>query len=116
MLAKKIVLLLSSFLLALLLLEGILRVLQDSPTYMNPLSSSHTGDEQLGWVGVPDFSARFERPDFDVMVHMDGGGFRRKGSEVVPGEGAEDLFVLGDSFVRGWGGRGRGRGDGCVAG
>ncbi|MEM7145264.1 MAG: SGNH/GDSL hydrolase family protein [Verrucomicrobiota bacterium] len=101
--AKKILLLLSSLLVAVLILEGILRVLQDSPTFMNPLSSFHRGDEELGWVGVADFSARFERPDFDVIVRMDGSGFRAKGAEVVPSEGAEEVFVLGDSFVWGWG-------------
>ncbi|MEN6437631.1 MAG: GDSL-type esterase/lipase family protein [Syntrophobacter sp.] len=85
------------------LMEIILRIIGYKPAYVNPLPAFHKGDPLLGWVGVPSFGARFKRGDFDVMIQMDAGGFRKSECAIRPEAGARKVLFLGDSFTWGWG-------------
>jgi lysophospholipase L1-like esterase len=58
-------------------------------------------DAKLGCHGKPNFVGRFHRADFDVTVEHDENGFRR-GEPVVAADPRE-VYVLGDSFVWGYG-------------
>lgn len=71
--------------------------------YVNPQSSFHQPDPRFGYIGKPNFAARFHTPDFNVLVEHNELGFRRHvyGSEARPDRPA--LYVLGDSFTWGWG-------------
>lgn len=84
--------------------EGVLRLAGYSPANVNPLKSFHEYDPVFGWRGRKLYTARFKRPDFDVVVTLDAAGFRKQ----VNLEDKEDkaphrMFVFGDSFVWGWG-------------
>ncbi len=76
--------------------------------YTNPMGSFFEPDSELGCHGKANFVGRFRRDDFDVVVEHDENGFRR--SE-LPAEGTmypwsaagHDVYVLGDSFVWGYG-------------
>jgi hypothetical protein len=70
--------------------------------YTNPMGSFFEPDREIGCHGKADFVGRFRRADFDVVVEQDADGFRR--NEVPPNPTARhDLYVLGDSFVWGYG-------------
>jgi len=84
-------------------MEAVLRVAGYSPTYVNPLNSFHGGDKQLGWVGIPSFTGRFHKKDFDVLISMNEKGFRKLQSKIQPSPGARSVMFLGDSFTWGWG-------------
>ena len=83
--------------------ELALRVGGFSRSYANPFASFHERDPVLGWRGKPHFKARLTQRDYDVVVAHDEYGFRCR--EERPGTTATrpDVFVLGDSFVWGWG-------------
>jgi hypothetical protein len=86
------------------LLEGGLRLAGYSPASVNPLRAFHEFDPVVGWRGKRGGSGRFKRPEFDVLIQHDANGFRRQvhlGSkdETAP----HHVFVLGDSYVWGWG-------------
>ena len=70
--------------------------------YTNPMGSFFEADTELGCHGKPNFVGRFRRDDFDAVVEHDANGFRR--SELAADPAARhDLYVLGDSFVWGYG-------------
>lgn len=100
---SNILLLVISLIISLLLGEVLLRVLGYDPAFVNPLNSFHQSDPELGWLGVPDFSARFQKPKFDAQVTANQQGFRKKISSVTPDPEAKTIFFLGDSFTWGWG-------------
>ena len=79
-----------------------LRICGFGRTYTNPAGSFFEPDGELGCHGKPNFVGRFHRTDFDVVVEHDADGFRR--NELPINEAAQhDVYVLGDSFVWGYG-------------
>ena len=74
-----------------------------SRSYVCPFGSFHQPDPVLGWRGKPNFSGRWRQGDFDVFIAQTENGFRR----LDHGKDAEDVestvYVLGDSFVWGYG-------------
>jgi len=87
----------------LILIELALRLSGRELVFLNPLNSFHTGDSELGWVGVPNFTGRFHRREFDVRIVNGPRGFRMGAAQIVPEPGAERVVFLGDSFTWGWG-------------
>jgi hypothetical protein len=80
-----------------------LRLAGYSRTYLNPFGSFHEYDPVLGCRGKPDFVGRFRQADFDVVVAHNGLGFRQPEVHPQVVEPDHTLFVLGDSFVWGYG-------------
>jgi hypothetical protein len=99
----KISLLTISVIFSLIVCEIILRVMGYDPTFVNPLNSFHKGDKELGWIGVSNFSGRFQKTDFNVLVSTNEDGFRFDKSNLNNKEDSKKVFFLGDSFVWGWG-------------
>ena len=86
------------------LLELILRFSDQLPVHKNPLGGFHSPDSTLGWIGKSNYSGRFRRKDFDVVIEHDELGFRHSTYDGSPPiEGAERIIFLGDSFTWGWG-------------
>lgn len=100
---KKLLLLGISIAVSCLLLEGALRLVDYQPASTSPLGAFHRSDSEIGWIGIPDFEGRFKTIEFDVVVQTGSDGFRETVLRIEPSEGAEDVWVLGDSFVWGWG-------------
>jgi hypothetical protein len=70
-------------------------------SYTHPMGSFFTPDNDMGYHGKPNFSGRFRGADFDVVVQHDENGFRRsEANDVVD---PHEVYVLGDSFVWGYG-------------
>jgi hypothetical protein len=104
----------ASLLLAAASAEIALRVAGYGRSYTNPMGSFFVPDSETGYHGKPNFTGRFRRADFDVTVEHDENGFRR-GEHIdaadphgLPspsgsGAGGEEIYVLGDSFVWGYG-------------
>ena len=79
-----------------------LRICGYGRNYTNPMGSFFEPDNELGCHGKANFAGRFRRADFDVVVEHDANGFRR--SEAPADLAApQDVYVLGDSFVWGYG-------------
>ena len=58
----------------------------------------------IGWRGRKLYTARFKRPDFDVVVAHNAAGFRKQVNlEPKLDKAPHSIFVFGDSFVWGWG-------------
>ncbi|MCX6927235.1 MAG: SGNH/GDSL hydrolase family protein [Verrucomicrobia bacterium] len=84
--------------------EGALRLAGYSPSNVNPLKSFHEFDPVIGWRGRKLYTARFKRPDFDVLVAQNAAGFRRQENlDAKLDKAPHRIFVFGDSFVWGWG-------------
>ncbi len=84
--------------------EGALRLAGYSPTNVNPLKSFHVFDPTLGWRGRKLYTARFKRPDFDVLIAHNAAGFRKQVNlDAKTNQAPHRVFVFGDSFVWGWG-------------
>jgi len=79
-----------------------LRICGFGHNYTNPAGSFFVPDVELGCHGKPNFVGRFHRVDFDVVVEHDANGFRRNESPPDPAA-RHDVYVLGDSFVWGYG-------------
>ena len=71
-------------------------------SYTNPMGSFFESDNEVGCHGKANFIGRFHRTDFDVVVEHDENGFRRSETLAGPAIG-HDVYVLGDSFVWGYG-------------
>jgi lysophospholipase L1-like esterase len=84
--------------------EGVLRLAGYSPANVNPLKSFHESDPVLGWRGRKLYTARFKRPDFDVVIAQDAAGFRKQVNLAAKvNQAPHRVFVFGDSYVWGWG-------------
>jgi lysophospholipase L1-like esterase len=84
--------------------EGVLRLAGYSPSNVNPLKSFHVFDPALGWRGRKLYTARFKRPDFDVVIAHNAAGFRKQVNlDSKLNQAPHRVFVFGDSFVWGWG-------------
>ena len=79
-----------------------LRICGYGRNYTNPMGSFFEPDSELGCHGKANFAGRFRRADFDVVVEHDENGFRRSESPAEPAA-QHDVYVLGDSFVWGYG-------------
>ncbi len=86
---------------ALALGEAALRVTGYVPSYYNPLSSFHEGDDLIGYRGKPLFEGRYRTPQFDVGVAHDERGFRRQEHRREREDARYAIYALGDSFT--WG-------------
>ncbi len=85
-----------------------LRVFGYGRSYTNPMGSFFERDGELGCRGKANFVGRFRRTDFDVLVEHDENGFRRSESPAAGtmyswSAAQHDVYVLGDSFVWGYG-------------
>lgn len=56
--------------------EVMLRAMGYSPIHVNPLGAFHEGHPLVGYRGKPNFSGRFRRADFDVVIAHDQNGIR----------------------------------------
>ncbi len=81
--------------------EITLRVCGYGRSYTNPMGSFFVPDNELGYHGKANFTGRFRRADFDVIVEHDENGFRR--GETDNTSDPRVVYVLGDSFVWGYG-------------
>jgi lysophospholipase L1-like esterase len=79
-----------------------LRVCGYGRNYTNPMGSFFEPDSELGCHGKANFVGRFRRTDFDVVVEHDANGFRRNELPLDPAA-QHAVYVLGDSFVWGYG-------------
>ncbi len=79
-----------------------LRICGFGHNYTNPMGSFFEPDGELGCHGKANFAGRFRHTDFDVVVEHDANGFRRNELPLDPAA-QHDLYVLGDSFVWGYG-------------
>jgi lysophospholipase L1-like esterase len=79
-----------------------LRICGYGHNYTNPMGSFFEPDAELGCHGKANFVGRFRRADFDVVVEHDADGFRRNELPIDPAA-EHDVYVLGDSFVWGYG-------------
>jgi len=95
-------LVLAGILAPLLLLEVVLRTIDAPVEIFNPLNGFNVGDARLGWKGRPDIDRRFRKLPFDSRVRHAANGFREP--DAAPSATAsENILVLGDSYVWGWG-------------
>ena len=86
---------------AITIAEIALRLCGFGHNYIYPMGSFFEPDSELGCHGKPNFVGRFRRADFDVTVEHDENGFRR--GEPVAATDPREVYVLGDSFVWGYG-------------
>ncbi len=80
-----------------------LRLCGYTRSYINPGGSFHEYHPLVGTRGKPNFSGRFRQADFDILVCHDALGFRRQEPHPELPEPKRDIYVLGDSFVWGYG-------------
>ncbi len=99
---RRLALILAGVLVAGVLVEVLLRVLNVVPEVANPLYSFHDSDPLLGWRGRPNVRMRFRRPDFDTLIEHGPDGWRRP-DPAPPAVPVLRVLVLGDSFTWGWG-------------
>lgn len=91
----------ASLIVACTAVEIALRIGGYDRSYTHPMGSFFTSDNEMGYHGKPDFSGRFRGADFDVVVQHDENGFRR--GEAIDANDPHEVYVLGDSFVWGYG-------------
>jgi hypothetical protein len=102
-LGRHFVLVLTSTLVALLIAEGICRIL--IPAWSPPTADRRfwTHDELLGWAHRPHHEGDFEHPDFSVKVAINSDGLRDREYERTRVSQKKRVLVLGDSFAWGFG-------------
>ncbi len=78
-----------------------LRIAGYGRSYTNPMGSFFVLDGETGYHGKPNFTGRFRRAEFNVTVEHDENGFRR--GEEAGAADSREVYVLGDSFIWGYG-------------
>jgi len=93
---------------ACLLSEAALRVGGYGRSYFNPFRAFHESDDLIGIRGRPNFTGHLKNAEIDVVIENDEFGFRKAARPVAASPKRKNVFILGDSFVWGWGvGQGR---------
>jgi hypothetical protein len=83
--------------------ELTLRAIGYSRSYVCPFGAFHKADPVLGWRGKPNFSGWWRAGDFDAFIVQTEHGFRKQEHRKEASQTQNTVFVLGDSFVWGWG-------------
>jgi hypothetical protein len=83
--------------------EAGLRVSGYGRSYLNPFHAFHESDDLIGIRGRANFTGRLKNAEMDAVITNDEFGFRKPAREVTPSTARRTVFVLGDSFVWGWG-------------
>jgi lysophospholipase L1-like esterase len=83
--------------------EAALRVLGYGRSYFHPFSMFYEVDDLVGVRGRPNFTGRLRNAEMDVTICNDERGFRKPAHERDASPGRPNVFVLGDSFIWGWG-------------
>lgn len=97
-----------SFAFACVLSEAMLRVAGCGRSYFNPFRAFHESDDLIGIRGRPNFVGHLKNSEIDVVIENDEIGFRKAARPVAAAPERKNVFILGDSFVWGWGvGQGR---------
>ena len=103
-LVRKLVLMLSAFGLAILLVETIARVLLP---HWAPRTAAvtrfWTEDSRLGWVHVPGKEGPFNASGFESFVSINSSGFRDEDRSLERDPAKYRIIVMGDSMVWGYG-------------
>jgi hypothetical protein len=98
----------ASIAVACLLSEAVLRVGGYGSSYFNPFRAFHESDDLIGIRGRRNFIGHLKNREIDVVIENDELGFRKAAHPVAASPARTNVFVLGDSFVWGWGvGQGR---------
>jgi hypothetical protein len=106
--ALRLLLLMTSFALVAVGLEGMLRIAAPFPSFKSEAVGAYPADrfdEQLGWAGVPDLNATFAMQEFKIEFANNSAGFRDDAIapklERSKREKRTRVLLLGDSFA--WG-------------
>jgi lysophospholipase L1-like esterase len=77
-------------------------------SYLNPFHAFHESDDLIGIRGRDNFTGRLKNAEMNALIVNDDFGFRKPALEVPASPARRNIFVLGDSFIWGWGvGQGR---------
>jgi len=101
--AGRLALVLASLGASFALAEGAFRLFDVLPTHRDALRGFYEHHPTLGWIGTPEYTARFRHDDFDVVIENDARGFRRAALDFDGPVDAPRWAFLGDSFTWGWG-------------
>ncbi len=100
----KIVLLLTSTILSLLMVEIYFRIFDPQPWFLRDYSALFEYHETLGWQFVPDRATRIILPrENDSVITINAAGMRDQDYATEKPVGVRRISVLGDSFVAGVG-------------
>jgi GDSL-like Lipase/Acylhydrolase family len=83
--------------------EAALRLLGYGRSYVHAFSMFYEVDDLVGVRGRPNFTGRLKNDEMDAIISNDERGFRKPAHVVPVAAGRPNLFVLGDSFIWGWG-------------
>jgi hypothetical protein len=83
--------------------EAALRLLGYGRSYFHPFSMFYEIDDLVGIRGRPNFTGRLKNDEMDVVISNDEHGFRKPAREIQASPERPHIFVLGDSFIWGWG-------------
>jgi len=99
----RLLMLVASVATACLLGEVGLRLTGYGRSYLNPFHAFHESDDLIGIRGRANFTGRLKNAEMDVVISNDAQGFRKPAQEVADASSKRTVFVLGDSFMWGWG-------------
>ncbi len=83
--------------------EAGLRLLGYRRSYFNPFGMFHERDALIGVRGRANFTGRLKNGEMDAIISNDENGFRLAAIKPPNAPGHPDVYVLGDSFIWGWG-------------
>jgi lysophospholipase L1-like esterase len=83
--------------------EAALRLLGYGRSYFHPFSMFYEVDDLVGIRGRPNFTGRLKNDEMDVVISNDARGFRKPARASDASPERPNVFVLGDSFIWGWG-------------